>query len=184
MDKDYGDRGRGVCLGIRVIRKEPYPAFDVDRAEMCFVAVSYDRQTWEVQLKSNFEAVMREYEALPPSIKKMKSLRTTLVAMYRIAAYAAIRCKNPEWSHENEWRQVFIVKKGKMLENFQQPREGVIELRLRQQPKLLLVDEVILGPKSEHTEEDVFKVFRTAGYPTEESPLPHVRRSATEIDAT
>jgi hypothetical protein len=104
-DKDqwrkYGDDGRGICLGLRVL-DEPGP----ENPPSALLKVDYSESSWRDTVRTEFEKIcsfLSAVESLP------KNVGLGVSALNRLAAFQSMSAKRREWAAEQEFRHVTIV---------------------------------------------------------------------------
>jgi hypothetical protein len=174
--RKYADNGQGVCLGIRLL-PEPPP----ERAGLgcALVQVDYGEESWRRKITENFASVC---SLLSGAIASRKNIELGLSALYRIAAFASISAKHPEWSGEQEYRMVALVHKGAVVEPQIAPSgKRYVALFMRQSGRLLALAEVIVGSNQEADSAvgQVRQFLTDAGYGPDLPEYPqHIAASA------
>jgi hypothetical protein len=181
----YADQGRGLCLGIRLLRdREEKPP---DGNPLCrWLRVDYSQDSWKARLKEYFSDVCLRLNATSPKnfTDEQRALRIALDALYRIAALASLSAKEPKWASEEEWRIVTLVPKGKNPSPLQRCKDGkcinYLELTMRQENKPLFLDEILIGPNQDVVEAQhrLQGLLKRVGYPHESAPLPKMTFSS------
>jgi hypothetical protein len=99
----YGDNGRGVCLGLRVLNEPKSQGPDLGDA---LIKVDYSEASWRENVRAHMGQVCSflSYRNASPAGKKL-----ALLALYRIAAFTSIMAKQPAWEVEQEFRLVTSV---------------------------------------------------------------------------
>src|SRR5437879_3749684 len=121
----------------------------------------------QVQICSELTALASACDPLP-----QRALELGLNALFRIAAYAAVTAKQPQWSVEEEWRQVVIARKGVRIEPCErQGPQGVIRylpVFVRKDARPVALAEVLIGPNqdAEAARENLMSLLKSAGYPS------------------
>ncbi len=178
--RDYGDSGRGVCLGVKVIRDEPAPAELPPIGGRVLLQVDYDPGSWRNRVKRKFMEVMslrRRCLTTYPHVDSGDSLVIAGVALQQIAAYAESFAKKPKFSKEEEWRIVGLAPAGAQCRSHQDGR-AFAPLRVRVDGRLIALAEVIVGPDAPpSTEGEVHRLLAEVGYPSLHAPMPAVIRS-------
>jgi hypothetical protein len=113
--KEYGDCGRGICLGIRVL-EEPGPT-NPDTVS-ALVEVEYSEAALREWLAESFEQIC---SVLARGVSSRHNEEEGLSAFYRIAAFASIRAKHAGWKSEQEVRHVTFARR----ETDVKPRERI-----------------------------------------------------------
>ena len=172
---DYADGGRGVCLGISVlkeeIRDERWP--NLARASQ---RVLYDEGLWASLLEKAFRNVLEEFTKYINANGHDFEVanKATWSALSRIAAYAAISVKQPFWAPEEEWRQAAFSGPRDVATPLIRDAKGAevryLDLRMRTQPLRLAFSEILLGPRCDADAEDTKRILAEAGYSSQEIP--------------
>lgn len=178
----YGDCGRGVCLGIRILN-EPVP--NPHNTGSALIQVDYQRTSWETSVTKSFEEIC---SLLSTSQNTPRNIEQGVSALYRIAAFASIRAKNPKWSVEQEVRHVTIVRDGVHLQPKVARRSDGSEKRylddieLRIGGKLLAFAEIIIGPNQDANKgrTRLLEMLSNAGYKTDAAEYPEITVSALD----
>jgi hypothetical protein len=174
--RKYGDDGRGVCLGIRVL-DEPSPK----GYSSALVKVDYSEQSWRASLAQNFGAVCSLLSGVAAS---GKNLRLGLAALHRIAAFASIGAKRAEWAVEQEFRQVTVIPQNSDLRIEEREAGGKVirylPVPVRAVGKRIAFSEIIIGSSRNFEEScDQLKNFlATQGYRAGDIEYPQFTPSA------
>lgn len=99
--RKYGDDGRGICLGIRLLN-EPGPK----QQASALMQVDYSEPSWSETIRTEFGRIL-EFMAGVSNIPKNVALGAS--ALKRQAAFQAIIAKRAEWAGEQEFRHVTLV---------------------------------------------------------------------------
>ena len=99
--KRYGDNGRGICLGLRVLNEPPPTA-----NKSAIVRVDYTESSWRDTVTKSFQEICW---LLSRAEVSTHNINLGLNALYRIAAIASISAKRPEWAVEQEFRHATLV---------------------------------------------------------------------------
>jgi hypothetical protein len=143
--KEYGDCGRGICLGIRVLEEPGPKSSDVVST---LVEVEYSERALREWLAESFEQIC---SVLARGVSSRHNEEEGLSAFYRIAAFGSIRAKHAEWKREQEVRHVTFARREANI----QPGERIsaagkviryLPISLRADGKLIALDEIIIGP--------------------------------------
>jgi len=178
----YADKGRGLCLGIRVL-DEASP--DPSVVGVSLLRVDYSESSWRQKITTGFEAVASEVSQLAVRHGSVpyRARALALNALYRIAAYAAITAKKPAWSREAEWRQVAVVRRGATVQIFERKSGGqtirYLKLFLRRDGRPLVFDEIIIGSNQDVAlaTSRLRAILADAGYPNNYAELPRIATS-------
>jgi hypothetical protein len=149
--KKYADDGRGLCLGMRVL-KEPAPN-PMDRAS-ALIQVDYSEDSWRNHLMTNFTKVC---DLLSRAINTRRTLELGSSALYRISAFASIMAKQPQWLAEQEVRHVTFFRDDAKTKPKERKRGDkniryLDDVELRMKGKDLAFAEIIIGPNQDTTE--------------------------------
>lgn len=180
----YADNGSGLCLGISVIA-EAIPAND--GLGRLLVPVDYSEDSWRERVRTGFAQICSELTALASKCDPVpqRARELGLNAPFRIAAYAAVTAKQPQWSGEEEWRQVVVARKGVEIQSCErQGSRGVIRyLRVvvRQDARPLALAEILIGPNqdAETARRRLGGLLKDAGYPNDFAALPVISVSSS-----
>lgn len=99
--RKYGDDGRGICLGIRLLN-EPGPK----QQASALMQVDYSEPSWRQTIRTEFGRIL-EFTAGVSNIPMNIALGAS--ALNRQAAFQAIIAKHAEWAGEQEFRHVTLV---------------------------------------------------------------------------
>jgi hypothetical protein len=103
--RKYADYGRGLCLGLRVINESVPKDPNVGSA---LLKVDYSESSWRNTVANSFKRIclaLSRAEVLPT----LRNFKLGLSALYRIAAFASISAKRPQWEVEQEFRHATIL---------------------------------------------------------------------------
>lgn len=163
--KHYAASGRGLCLGIRVLN-EAVPISDILASAL--LEVDYSQASWKKYIQTSFKKIcasLSQYKPTPQNIHEGTS------ALFRIAAFTAIRAKKPKWAPEQEFRHVTIIRDGVGFELQKRMRDGkevrfLSNIALRESGKLLAFAEIIIGPNQDtnKAKEELTELLKAAGY--------------------
>jgi DUF2971 family protein len=105
----YGDDGRGICLGLRIIDEPKSQGPDLGDG---LVKVDYSETSWRENVREHMGKVCSflSYRNASPA-----GLKLALSALYRIAAFTSIMAKQAAWEVEHEFRHVTIVHPGSQI---------------------------------------------------------------------
>ena len=178
----YADKGRGVCLGVRILDEEiPDPSV----VGVSLLRVDYSESSWRQKITTGFKAVASEVSqlAVRDGSVQYRARRPALNALYRIAGYAAITAKKPAWSREAEWRQVAVVRRGAKVQIFERKSAGqtirYLKLFLRRDERPIVFDEIIIGSNQDVAlaTSRLRAILANAGYPNDHAELPRIATS-------
>jgi len=173
----YADQGKGLCLGINVLQEAPP---EHDGVNCGLVRVEYSEEPLRKQVDVGFRTIC---QALSQSRLKNdeQAQKDALNAISRIAGFAAIGAKKPQWSAEKERRQVAIVRKGFLdkIVSMEKVSRGnrYIELPLRAGDKLISLNEIIIGHNNQDIESAksrVQKILSDCGYSNGDAEFPKI----------
>jgi hypothetical protein len=140
----YGDNGNGVCLGVRVI-DEPPPEGSNGR----LVIVDYSESSWRNTLAVEFGKVCSVLSR-PGVLSSPMNCKLGASALNRIAAFASISAKRPQWAGEQEVRHVTLVPSGSNIQLRERKSGGQMKrylpLNVRAGGKRIALSELIIGP--------------------------------------
>ena len=188
--KSYGDQGRGLCLGIKVLRNELPPNDGLGRA---ILRVDYSEVSWRKRVTSGFSQVCSRLNEVtvkdPNMLMEVRDL--ALNALYRIAAVAEVTAKTSKWAHEEEWRLVFFPKRGVSITPLERYVDDkcikYISVNVRPDKRPLAIDEILMGPKQSEGEallQQLEDLLKRAGYPHEFAQLPKITTSKALLEST
>jgi hypothetical protein len=176
----YADDGRGLCLGLRVLN-EPSPN-PKDRAS-ALIQMDYSEDSWRNHLTTNFENVCA---LLSRAVNSRRTLELGSSALYRIAAFASIMAKQPQWSAEREFRHVTFLRNGANIQPNKRKRGDktihyLDDVELRVGGKQLAFAEIIIGPNQGIAEAQtrLTALLAEAGY--QAGSLEYPRISPSEV---
>jgi hypothetical protein len=180
--KRYGDNGKGLSLGIRVVN-EPAPT-DYTAAT---VKVDYDEKSWRDTITKSFHEVCKilsRGRALP----SQKNLELALNALHRIAAHASIQAKKPEWAVEQEYRRVVLLRDpSKLQKRLSATGEEIqyLPTLVREDGKRIFLKEITVGPSQDAKDarEKLEKLLTECGYVPGALEYPKITISCATIPA-
>lgn len=174
--RKYGDEGRGVCLGIRLL-DESGP----EDPPSALVKVDYSESSWRSDLTKNFGAVC----ALLSRAKTTRSnYELGLSALHRIAAFASIGAKRAGWAVEQEFRHVTLVRQNSRVQLKEREEDGKVKrflpVAVRAEGKRIAFSEIITGPNwnAEDASEQLKKLLAAKGYEVGDIEYPEITISA------
>lgn len=191
--KKYGDEGRGVCVGIKVLEEEKVDESWIPGVRRAYVRVIYSESEWRALVEERFRSIAEAYVSFvkrhPYEFKDRWAIIKCWIALSRIAATARICAKGSEWSDEEEWRHVAVVRAGRKPFPQRRLKSGnpvdYLELPLRAEGRPLALAEVILGPRQEQGREAAMEearsILKAAGYPSEYAELPAILCSEVSL---
>jgi hypothetical protein len=170
--RNYGDKGHGVCLGIRVLN-EPGPK----EPPSALVKVDYSESSWRSDLTKHFCEVCSLLSRVSAS---RKNCELGLSALNRIAAFASIAAKRPEWAVEREFRHVTLVRQN--FQNQMKEREvggktkRFLPVSLRADGRRIAFSEIILGSNrnAQETRGQLTSLLVKHGYKVGDLEYPEV----------
>jgi hypothetical protein len=175
--KRYGDNGKGLMLGIRVVN-EPAPT-DYTAAT---IKVDYDEKSWRGTIAKSFRDICKILSrgALP----SQRNIELALNALHRIAAHASIQAKKPEWAVEQEYRRVVLLRDPSKLQKRLSATGQEIQYLptlVREDGKRILLEEITLGPNQDPQDalEKLEKLLTECGYVPGTPEYPKITISYT-----
>lgn len=176
----YGDGGRGICLGIRVLEEPPPKSRQIISIA---IEVEYSESALHEWLAAEFEKICLVLTRVQPSCNNCEG---GVSALHRIAAFASIRAKREELRSEQEVRHVTFSRRKTCVE----PKERVSAARkvvrylpvsLRADGKLIALDEIIIGASrnAEEAREQLKNLLAAKGYIVESVEYPRIAVSST-----
>ncbi len=175
----YGDNGRGVCLGLRVLDETPPDAPDTGAAT---VQVDYSEASSRATLAGSFKDICSLLSranvlVIPENVK------LGLSALYRAAAFASIMAKRENWAVEQEVRHVTIVHKDANIQPKKRQSNGreisFLPVPVRSGGKRIAFAEILIGPNQniDHAIEEMRCLLADSGYSTGEMEYPEINAS-------
>jgi hypothetical protein len=163
---DYGDSGRGLCLGLRVLNE---PAPTPDDTGSALVKVDYSEESWRNTITGCFEDICKELSRVPMT---SSNIELGVSALYRIAAFCAMTAKQPKWAHEREFRHITIFRDGVQANPKERTNsEGkkiryLDDITLRLNGKQLAFAEIIIGQNqdAEQAQKTLLNILEKAHY--------------------
>lgn len=143
----YGDDGRGVCLGLRMLNE---PKFHGQETGAGLVKVDYSEESWRKNIKEHMGKVcsLLSYRHASTTYQQL-----ALSALYRIAAFASIMAKQPAWEVEKEFRHVTVVNPDAGDQSRERQSGGktirYLPVELRDNEKRIAFAEIITGPNQD-----------------------------------
>jgi len=178
--RKYGDGGRGLCLGVRILDEPGPKSPDLGSG---LLKVDYSETSWRQKLKVNFRQILSFLEKVTPA---RRNIELGLNALYRIAAFAAIAAKREQWAVEQEYRHVTLLHKDARAEPKWRESNGkripYLEVRLRDGGRRIALAEIIIGPSQDAAgaTERVQAILDKAGYHVGEMESPNIVVSSVE----
>jgi hypothetical protein len=177
--RDYGDNGRGICLGVRVLEERGPKNTDIVSTMFEVVYSEASLRDW---LTDVFGKICSKLADLPPS---PFVLEEGLHALYRIAATASITAKREKWKSEQEVRHVTFSRHKTGLE----PKERTLAtgqivrylpVSVRADGKLIALDEIIIGANqnTEETRKELETLLAAKGYTVGSVEYPRISSSS------
>jgi hypothetical protein len=161
-------------LGIRLLN-EPPPA-ETDRATK-IARVDYSEASWRATLSAEFRKILPVLERAQVT---RRNIELGLLALHRIAAFAAITAKQAVWSGEQEYRRLTVLHQKAAVE----PKVRMsgsktiryLSAEVRADRKKIALAEVIIGPNqnADEARERVIKLLADCGYETNDMEYPTV----------
>ena len=141
-NEEYGDHGRGICLGLRVV-DEPGPVTP-DAVSQVFEVI-YSESSLRPWLAEIFGKFCETLSGCPPFPGNCEE---GVAAFTRIAAFASIKAKHEDWKYEQEFRHVTLSRYKDSLKSKEQVSTSGrrwLPVSLRADNKLIALDEIIIG---------------------------------------
>jgi hypothetical protein len=107
--KRYGDEGRGVCLGFRLLKEQARRYRDWTSRLM---QVDYSESSWRTKLKRDMESIQSTVSS-PNILITDRNINMGVSVMHNIASAYSISSKYADWAVEKEFRKVTLIRKGK-----------------------------------------------------------------------
>jgi len=163
--REYGDKGRGICLGIRVLEEPAPKSTDVISVTL---DVEYSKTLLRDWLAKTFENICSVLALSQPSYRNCEE---GLSAFYRIAAFASVRAKREKWKNEREVRHVTFSRRKTGVEPQERSSASgkvirYLPVSLRADGKLIALDEIIIGANQNTVEaqEQLKNLLAAKGY--------------------
>ncbi len=182
--RDYAAKGSGLCLGVSVLSERTPINDGLVRA---LVPVDYSVDSWQQRVSKSFSQICSEITSLSARYNPIPkiALELGLNAIFRIAAFAAVSAKQPQWSAEEEWRQIVGIQRKDEIQP--DKRQGCgrpiryLKVFMRQSRRPLALAEIIIGPNQDEKagRERLEALLNEAGYPNKFAPLPQISASHT-----
>ena len=170
--KRYGDNGRGVCLGIRVLAEPPPTGLPG-----ALVTVDYPEPSWRDNVTKCFQEIC---SILTRAQVSTENIRMGLNALDRIAAHASISAKQRQWSVEREFRRVTLVP-GKCRQKLKGRQSAgktqrYLSVSVRAEGKRIALAEIMVGPNQnvDDVREGLEVLLAENGYTTESPEYPKI----------
>jgi hypothetical protein len=176
--KRYGDNGRGVCLGVRMLNEQKSQGPDLGDG---LVKVDYSEASWRENVREHMGQVCSflSYRNASPAGKKL-----ALSALYRVAAFTSIMAKQAAWEVEQEFRHVTIVHPDARVQPMERQSGGKIRrylpVELRDNGKRIAFAKIITGPNQDaaNARERLKLVLEQRGYAVGDLEYPEIVASA------
>ena len=168
---EYGRKGMGVCLGLRLF-EIPEPRLEAFATQ--FMPVQYNESAWRSKIDEWLDRFIYGFSSAADVEHNWQLALDTMSVATTAWALAA---KRPQWEPEREVRMIFLVRESVSVQSIEEPRvDGTLRryvtvplTSLRRMP----VVEVIVGPKNERSAgiERGIQMLRLAAYPEPESKV-------------
>lgn len=174
--RNYGDAGRGLCLGIKVVN-EPPPT----DSPSALIKVNYSESSWRDELRKSFGDVCTLLSRAPVTLK---NCNLGLSALLRTAAFMSISAKRADWAHEREYRRVTLVTRESKIQLNERRVEGQVKkyipVSVRSEGKLIALAEIIIGPNRnfESSRGELQEYLAEIGYRPDTIEYPQITFSA------
>jgi len=158
----YGDHGRGICLGLRVL-DESGP----QNQSSALLKVDYSEASWRETVCAEFERICT---ALSRAESSPRNLRPGVSALNRLAAFQSMSAKRGDWAIEQEFRHVTLVPHSATDQLKQRPSADGMKVYLpvlvRASGRRIAFAEILIGPNrtAESTREELEKLLAESGY--------------------
>jgi hypothetical protein len=172
----YGDDGRGVCLGLRVL--DEVAALQAGRGTR-MLKVYYTEESWREHIAEGFGPIC---SAMSKAAFTRENFELGLLALFRSAAAISLGAKEASWQAEQEYRLVTLVPKNakiKPAERWGGDGKKILylpDLALRANGKLFALAEIVIGPNQVRNDgfERLNKVLAEAGYKSDDFEYPNI----------
>ena len=149
--KRYGESGKGVCLGIRVINE---PAPESKEVFSRLLQVIYSEDSLRRWFSDTFGKACAALNSYAPTDQ---NVQLTLAILRGITAFASLTTKTSEWSSEQEVRHVTMDRFEPGVKPHVRISADGEEIRylpvsLRVEGKLIALDEIIFGATQDFDE--------------------------------
>jgi hypothetical protein len=176
----YGDGGRGICLGIRVLEEPPPKSRQIISIR---TEVEYSESALREWLAAEFEKICLVLARFQPSCNNCEA---GVSALHRIAAFASIRAKRENFRSEQEVRHItFSRRKSGVVPKERLSAAGKVvrylPVSLRADGKLIALDEIIIGANQDAAEarEQLENLLAAKGYTVGSIEYPRITVSST-----
>lgn len=176
----YADRGRGLCLGVEILKDEE-AAGDLP-VVVSLHPVEYSERVAQRRVETTLRAVCQALSLAISggSARSRRPVELALSAMYRMAAFTALSTKKAQWRREREWRQVAFPRPGQKVKPLVRNSSGreirYLALPVRQPGRPIALYEVIIGPNQNEAEarKRLGCLLARTGYPCTHAGLPRI----------
>jgi hypothetical protein len=179
---EYGARGSGVCLGLRLFE---IPEPKVPALASLFMPVQYLESDWRAKFDKWLDAFV---EVFSLGTDTEHNWRLAMDSLTVTTTEWALTAKLPKWSPEQEVRMIFLVREGSTVRPTEEIRpDGTLKryltvpvTALRRMP----VVEIIVGPNNDPAvaRERAIRMLERAGYPDPPSKVV-LSNAALDCDA-
>jgi len=176
---NYGDGGRGVCLGVPILNEAPPTNPGLGHA---LLLVNYSEDSWRAHVRKKFIEIL---DLLSGSESTPENLAQAASAMFRIAAFEALSAKHSNWEVEHELR-IAAVEDGRsavtapILERESKDRKvRYVEILVRQAGRRIALHEIITGSELNAVDahREVEAALADAGYAPTDIEYPRIVQS-------
>ena len=144
--KRYGDNGKGLMLGIRVVNEPPPTDYTA-----ATIKVDYNETSWRDTINKSFSDICKILSQRR-ALHSRKNLELALNALHRIAAHASIQAKKSEWAVKQEYRRVVLLRdRSKLQKRLSATGEEIqyLPTLVREDGKRILLEEIAIGPNQD-----------------------------------
>jgi DUF2971 family protein len=174
----YGDNGRGVCLGLRMLNEPKSQGPDLGDG---LVKVDYSEASWRENVRENIRLVCSflSYRNATPVGRRL-----ALSALYRVAAFTSIMAKQPAWEVEREFRHVTTIHPDSKVQPSERQSGGktvrYLPVTVRDNGKRIAFAEIITGPNQDaaNAHERLRLLLEQRGYAVGDLEYPEIVTSA------
>jgi hypothetical protein len=167
--RDYGDDGRGLCLGIKLLHDEKFEDPSLGRS---IFSVDYSETSWKTTLRDGLSRIVEAFSrfAKQRNVNPNPPARVALNGMYRVAAFTSMTAKHATWAHESEWRHVVFPAHGATITPKHRQSDGrdieYLDVPMRSNGLRIAFEKIVIGPTQDGDQAKVRlrDILLAAGY--------------------